>query len=448
MQPHKVLVRKVVITKKITIIKPPKTVSTAGFQRSELYGLDARRQRSRAGVHGAAPRRTPPLPPRRPRRPPPRSQPPPPELSRHSANPQTAALEPKPMSQRSLIPVSTAAGIAPAAVDREFPLMGTHMRVVVGAPVARRPALLRRRRRRGRRATSRTTTRGSRAFAPDSELSLLNADPRETVPASDLLRDAVRAALWAASRTGGLVDPTVLDDLEAAGYVGVLEPRAPRWTCATALAGDRPAAAGARPRRAAALAADHRRRRRGHDHAARRACGSTPAAPARATPPSSRASCSRATTPGPSTAAATCASAATPALVRDVEVEHPFSGETLETIKVRDGAVATSGLRSRIWRGADGDVRHHLLDPSTGRPAFTGLVAVTALAPSAVEAEALAKAGAALRGPRGARTVLAAHGGITVDEDGAVERIGRLEPAPRVRFRLPSRTIQPPRSAA
>ena len=91
-------------------------------------------------------------------------------------------------------------------------------------------------------------------------------------------------------------------------------------------------------------------------------------------------------------------------------------------------------------------MRHHLLDPSTGAPGFTGLVAVTALAPTRVEAEALAKT-ALLRGPDGARHVLARHGGITFDEDGAVERIGRLAPAPRVRLRLPD-PDRPVRSAA
>ena len=128
-------------------------------------------------------------------------------------------------------------------------------------------------------------------------------------------------------------------------------------------------------------------------------------------------------------------------VTRMVEVEDPFSGARLPSFEVRRGAVATSGLRSRVWRGADGAISHHLLDPATGRPAFTGLIAVTALAPTAVEAEALAKA-ALLGGPDGAPRVLARHGGITFDEDGRAERVGRLEPPPLVRLRLP------PRSAA
>ena len=47
-------------------------------------------------------------------------------------------------------------------------------------------------------------------FRPDSELCALNADPREAVPVSALLRTAIGVGLRAARTTGGLVDPTVL----------------------------------------------------------------------------------------------------------------------------------------------------------------------------------------------------------------------------------------------
>lgn len=77
-----------------------------------------------------------------------------------------------------------------------------------------------------------------------------------------------------------------------------------------------------------------------------------------------------------------------------------------------------------------------MLDPSTGEPAFTGLVAVTALAPTALEAETLAKA-AFLSGPAGARRILSRRGGILVAEDGSAQRIGRLTPPARVRLRVP-----------
>src|SRR5664279_4740751 len=66
-------------------------------------------------------------------------------------------------------------------------------------------------------------------FLEDSELSLLNRDPREEVPASALLRSAVHAGLWAAERTEGLVDVTVLPAVRAAGYTASRAGREPRW---------------------------------------------------------------------------------------------------------------------------------------------------------------------------------------------------------------------------
>ena len=73
---------------------------------------------------------------------------------------------------------------------------------------------------------------------------------------------------------------------------------------------------------------------------------------------------------------------------------------TAHTLRVTDGAVATSGIDRRVWRRPDGSYAHHLLDPGTGEPAWTGLVSATAIAPTALEAEALAKA-ALLSGPLG-----------------------------------------------
>jgi thiamine biosynthesis lipoprotein len=64
---------------------------------------------------------------------------------------------------------------------------------------------------------------------------------------------------------------------------------------------------------------------------------------------------------------------------------------------------------------------HHLLDPATGRPAFTGVVQVTALAPSALAAEIKAKA-ALLSGPDRAHVWLA-QGGVVVFDDGTHEVI-------------------------
>ena len=67
------------------------------------------------------------------------------------------------------------------------------------------------------------------------------------------------------------------------------------------------------------------------------------------------------------------------------------------TLLLESGAIATSGRDRRHWR-RNGEERHHLIDPRTGRPAETGLRSVTVVAPSAVEAEVLAKV-AFLGGP-------------------------------------------------
>ena len=88
---------------------------------------------------------------------------------------------------------------------------------------------------------------------------------------------------------------------------------------------------------------------------------------------------------------------------RRLEVTDPFGGSPLHVFEVRDGAVATSGIGRRSWLDARGRPAHHLLDPATGRPAFTGVVQATALAPTAVEAEWRAKAARAERRPRLAR---------------------------------------------
>ena len=108
----------------------------------------------------------------------------------------------------------------------------------------------------------------------------------------------------------------------------------------------------------------------------------------------------------------------------DVHVEHPLTGAVAHTLRVAGGAVATSGLERRLWRRPGGGYAHHLLDPATGAPAWTGLVQASALAKTALEAETLAKT-ALLSGPLAARRLLAPGGGVLVHDDGTVEPVGR-----------------------
>jgi FAD:protein FMN transferase len=106
-----------------------------------------------------------------------------------------------------------------------------------------------------------------------------------------------------------------------------------------------------------------------------------------------------------------------------VHARHPIANEPAAIFYVSGGGIASSGLDVRLWRREDGSFAHHLLDPSTGEPAWTGLVGVTALARSALEAETVSKA-ALLSGPERGREVLAEHGGMLVHETGAIELVG------------------------
>ena len=93
-------------------------------------------------------------------------------------------------------------------VELAFPAMGTQVRLLAapGAPLGAAQAMI-------EELEARLTR-----FDPASELCRLNADPREEVPASPLLRAAVRAALAGAHLTGGLADPTLLGAVVRAGY--------------------------------------------------------------------------------------------------------------------------------------------------------------------------------------------------------------------------------------
>ncbi len=75
-----------------------------------------------------------------------------------------------------------------------------------------------------------------------------------------------------------------------------------------------------------------------------------------------------------------------------VGIEDPADGPgPLAIVTPVDGAVATSSIRRRRW-DRDGRTVHHLLDPSTGEPAWSGLLAVTVAGPDPAWAEVWAKA--------------------------------------------------------
>jgi thiamine biosynthesis lipoprotein len=309
----------------------------------------------------------------------------------------------------------------------EFPSMGSDARILIG-PVVRNGELS------PPRAAALVRdfllayeARLSR-FRPGSELCALNAEPGAEVEASPLLRAAVRAGIWAAERTCGLVDPTLVSEIEAAGYAS--SRRAPELPLAEALR-DAP------PRRPARPAAARRWRELSVVRASIRR------------PPGLRfdtggtgkglaADLAAARLSGYARWAVDCGGdlrvgGAAPEPF-EIEIEHPLTGERAHVLRLATGAVATSGLNVRVWRRPDGTPAHHLLDPSTGEPAWTGLIGATALAPTALEAETLAKA-ALLSGAAEGRRRLARRGGLLVHEDGDVELCGPLRERPVVRLK-------------
>lgn len=109
-----------------------------------------------------------------------------------------------------------------------------------------------------------------------------------------------------------------------------------------------------------------------------------------------------------------------------VTVEHPLGGPDLGTIRLRDEALVSSWRTRRSWGPVD-DRRHHLIDPTTGAPADSGLAGVTVLADDAWWAEALATA-IFLAGADGAAALVDHHGvsALLIRDDGAVRAFGRM----------------------
>ncbi len=306
--------------------------------------------------------------------------------------------------------------------EHSFDLFGTRVRLLVAAPAetpldARIAAL---------RVQARLTRlhRALTRFEPASELSRLNQRAGATVAVSQIMVEAIAAALHAAHISEGLVDPTVLPQLEQAGYAhsrAGLEPADLAAAIAAAPvrrdASARPAgewrtieldATGRTVRLPAGVRLDLGGSAKGMavDIAARMLAHS----PAFAVDAGGDVRLGG-THPAP----------------RTVRIEHPLTGETAHELVRNRAAIATSGLRTRIWHTAEG-YAHHLIDPAGGRSAWTGVIQATALAPTALEAETLAKT-ALLLGPDHGLALLARQGGALILDDGELVLAGDLDSA-------------------
>lgn len=264
-----------------------------------------------------------------------------------------------------------------AYLHREaFAAMGTSCELAVAAaPADRAPA--RAALAAGRREVA-ECNRDLTRFDASSDLSRLNAASGTWVTVGRRLLGALRAALWAREETGGRFDPTVLPALVAAGYdtsFELLEPRAPRrpdgWRAGAAIDVDEERGR-ARIERGAAVDLGGIGKGLSAEWVLDAMCAAWPEL-----------------TGGLADLGGDIAVTGTPPgrLAWGVAVADARTpGRTLGTLQIRSAGVATSGRDRR--RFGPGGALHHLIDPRTGLPADAGPLAVTVVAPDAMQAEA------------------------------------------------------------
>jgi thiamine biosynthesis lipoprotein len=249
-------------------------------------------------------------------------------------------------------------------------------------------------------------------FLPESELSRLNRHTGGPVRVSALLYRVTATALAAARATGGLYDPTLLDQLQQIGYdrsfdelPGILQ------------------------------AASYQ----GQPGGGWRDIQLDPCTHCVTLPPEVRLDFGGIAKGMAVDAALECLrnTGITPALVNaggDLSVEGlppqentwPIAvegKETTWTIPLRRGAMATSGISRRRWiQGRKR--RHHLLDPQTGLPVQGDLWTVTVVAPRCEQAEVAAKVAFILGREKGS-DFLRKHqlAGLFVSTDGSWQAV-------------------------
>jgi thiamine biosynthesis lipoprotein len=247
-------------------------------------------------------------------------------------------------------------------------------------------------------------------FRPDSALQQLNAIPERWVIVPPFLYEAINLALKAAALTEGAYDPTILDGLEAAGYrrsfeLGPTEATSPvpagRWN-EIRLAPEASAVwipAGVRLDLGGI----------GKGLAVDRAMDLVPGAPRLLI--NAGGDLRIRTAPGD------------PPCLVDIDDPRDANG-VVATLALQRGAVATSMTTGRAW----GKGLHHIIDPWTGRPSDSGVIAATVISGRAWRAEVLAKAAIILGPERGLRLLATNHApGLLMMSDGKVIRTPDLE---------------------
>jgi len=202
-------------------------------------------------------------------------------------------------------------------------------------------------------------------FVPGSELNRVNDSSGNWVHVSSLFADVLRTALWARDVSDGLVDMTIANALVAAGYSRDFS-QLPKYRSSAVTSGDRspePARVQQRGRLVRvtngsidlngvvkSLAVDNALKLlngRGFVSAGGDIATNTP-----------------------------------------IDVAIP--GDSGECVRLERGGLATSGTTRRRWHHA-GQIQHHLIDPSTGRPSDSVWSEVTIAGASCLHAERCSK---------------------------------------------------------
>jgi thiamine biosynthesis lipoprotein len=250
-------------------------------------------------------------------------------------------------------------------------------------------------------------------FRSDTELVRVAHHAGRLVPVSQVCVDLVQVALEAAAQTDGAVDPTVGAALESLGYDADIDvvAAAPRGTVATG-----PSSASWRDVRVhpvlrlvgvpAGVVLDLGSVAKAWtvDEAARRVASSTGGAAL-------------------VEVGGDVGTAGRPGRPWQVDVAETRGGHATR-VAVDAGGLATSSTVGRRWTTHDGHAVHHLVDPTTGRPAESGWRTVSVWAPTAVLANTLSTA-AVVRGPA-ARALLERPdvAARVVTADGDLVRLG------------------------
>ncbi|HZY43415.1 MAG TPA: FAD:protein FMN transferase [Anaerolineae bacterium] len=251
-------------------------------------------------------------------------------------------------------------------------------------------------------------------FRESSELNELNRQSGRSIPVSPILWEVTQLAIKAAEWSDGLVSPTILNALEAAGYDRSFEAISPIGTLPTRSADPTPAGQWrAIERRASTRSIQLPSNVRidlggvAKGWAAARAARKLSIHGAALVDASGDIALNGLRLDGQAW---------------PIGITDPLNPDRqLDLIMIDQGGVATSGRDYRRWQH-DGQWQHHIIDPRTGLPAQTDVISATVIAPNVYQAEVAAKAAVILGSDQGL-SWLEDHphcAGLLVLEDGRV----------------------------